>query len=146
MKARITIGAILAALFVTLPAQSRDERLHLPLKDALETAAAKSRIDPNVKLYFGEQTFPAPIAKYGTFTANRKTNFANKSDKDACNWAFLAAVLSLQERAKREGGNAVVHIKSVYRKGDFSSATEYECGAGHIMGGVALQGEVVKLK
>jgi hypothetical protein len=58
---------------------------------------------------------------------------------------FLSAVLSLQERVRQLGGNAVVKIKSVYRGGDLSSETEYECGAGAIMGGVALQGEVVKL-
>jgi len=39
----------------------------------------------------------------------------------------------------------VVKIKSVYRGADLSSETEYECGAGALMGGVALQGEVVKL-
>ena len=40
----------------------------------------------------------------------------------------------------REGGNAVVNIHSYYKSVPFKSNTEYECGAGKIMGGVALRG------
>jgi hypothetical protein len=45
----------------------------------------------------------------------------------------------------REGGNAVTNIHSVYKNAPFNSDSEYECGAGAIMGGVALRGTVVKL-
>lgn len=146
MNRRITaLLALTTTILVALPAASRDEHLHFPLQDALATADAKAMLDPQIRLFFGDQPFAKPIASFGTFTSNKKTNFANKSDKAGCERAFLSAALSLQQRAKREGGNAIVHIKSVYRNADFSSSTEYECGAGHIMGGVALRGEVVKL-
>ena len=38
-------------------------------------------------------------------------NGFNKSDKDTCEWAFLSAILELQERAQREGSNAVVELR-----------------------------------
>ena len=54
-------------------------------------------------------------------------------------------MITLQDRAVAEGGNAVINIRSYYYKNDFSSATEFECGAGAIMAGVTMVGEVVKL-
>jgi uncharacterized protein YbjQ (UPF0145 family) len=53
--------------------------------------------------------------------------------------------MQLQERARREGGNAVINIVSNYKDIPFSSETQYECGAGNVVGGVALRGEVVQL-
>ena len=137
----------LTALFavLALPAQARDERLRFPIADALATVDAKAKLDAGVALYFGDQAHPKPLQSLGTDLSNRKTNFFNKSDKEGCEWVFLSSVLALQARARQLGANAVVGIKSVYRGGDFSSETEYECGAGTFVGGVALQGEFVKL-
>jgi len=144
MKKSLGIAALVVTLGAVLSfnAQARDDRLHLPVAEAV--ASAGTRIDPNVKLYWGKQEYPKG-KEYGTYTSNKKTNFFNKSDKEACEWAWLSAVLALQDRAKREGGNAVVGIHSVYRNQEFVSETEYECGAGTVTGGVALRGTVVKL-
>jgi hypothetical protein len=143
MRAFLTLTAALALVIGS--ASARDTRLKLPIKDAMETAAYKEQADANIKLFFGAQAYPKPVQSFGTYTSNKKTNFFNKSDKEGCEWVFLSAVLSMQERARQLGGNAVVGIRSVYRGGNLSSETEYECGAGAIMGGVALEGEVVKL-
>ena len=59
---------------------------------------------------------------------------------------FLSAVLALQERARAEGGNAVINIKSNYKDHLTESATEFTCGAGALIAGVALKGDVVTLK
>jgi len=40
----------------------------------------------------------------------------------------------------------VVNIVSLYKGQEFVSETQYECGAGNVVGGVALRGEVVLLK
>ena len=50
------------------------------------------------------------------------------------------------ENARLMGANAVVNIVSVYQNLEFSSETQYECGAGNVAGGVALRGEVVTLR
>src|SRR5262252_5676668 len=79
-------------------------------------------------------------------TALRKTHSqASRSDLEACEWVFLSAVIALQERARKEGGNAVINIVSNYRNVVTSSETEYVCGAGGLMAGVALKGRVVNL-
>jgi uncharacterized protein YbjQ (UPF0145 family) len=57
----------------------------------------------------------------------------------------LSAVLELQERAVKEGGDAVVGIKSNWKNQETVSDTEYVCADGSLMSGVALKGTVVKL-
>ena len=52
----------------------------------------------------------------------------------------------LQERARKEGGNAVVNTTSNYRNEVSESATKYAYGAGAVNAGVALKGDVVRLK
>ena len=136
---RLTIVAVLVS--VAGAADARNDRLTLPISEAL--AAGKDRLDPGVKLYFGN---PGPGGtQLGRFTANRKTNASGKSDKQSCEWAFLSSVIALQERARKEGGNAVVGIVSIYKKQETSSATQYVCAAGNVVTGVAFRGTVVRL-
>ena len=145
MKIRTITTAALATMLVWSIAQARDTRLKLPISDAMSTVDAKDKLGTDVKFFFGPQAAPAATQTLGTYTSNKKTNFANKSDKEGCEWAFLSAMISLKERALAEGGNAVVNIQSFYKKNEFSSETEYECGAGAFVGGVTLRGTVVKL-
>ena len=99
----------------------------------------------SIRLYFGDQAHPAVDNSLGEFTSNRKTNAVGRSDEKACKWAFLSAMKTLQERAIKEGGNAVINIYSYYKKNTFVSATEFECGAGATVAGVTMIGEVVTL-
>lgn len=142
MKTNSIVLATVAALVMTA-AHARDTRLKLPIKDAMESASAQEKLGTDVKFVFGSA--PAGAKTLGTYVSNKKTNFANKSDKEGCEWAFLSAMISLKQRALAEGGNAVVNIQSYYKKNEFTSATEYECGAGAFVGGVALRGTVAKL-
>ncbi len=86
------------------------------------------------------------LKDFGGFKTNKKTNAFAKSDEDACNWVFLSAMISLKERAIKEGGNAVVDIKSNYKNNLTSSSETFQCGAGAVMAGVALTGKVVTLE
>lgn len=131
--------------FIAVRADARDDRLRFPILDAMSTAEAKAKLNGSVRFFFGKQPYPAPTKLLGEYTANKKTNFLNKSDKDGCEWVFLSAAVSLQERAKQLGGNAVVNIRSAYKNAEFSSESEYECGAGTFAGGVALRGQVALL-
>lgn len=111
----------------------------------MQSAEFQERLDPNIRLYFGTQNHSKKLQPFGNFTTNKKTNAFGKSDGEACRWVFLSALLTLQERAKTEGGNAVVNIISYYKKEKNSSNSEFECHAGAIIAGVALNGDVVKL-
>ncbi len=126
------------------PAAARDDRLTFPIRDALSAPEAEARLDRGVRLHFGSG-FSGGIAKdYGVWDTNKKTNAFMKPDKTACEWAFLSAVLELQERARKMGGNAVVGIISNYKNIPESSRSDYTCGAGTIMAGVALKGRVIR--
>jgi len=140
---RLLLSVLAASL--SYPAFARDDVNTFPIKDALENAAAQSKLDKDVKLFFGAQKHPKPAKTLGEWKTNKKTNAFGKSDKEACEWVFLGAVLELQERAKKEGGDAVVAIKSNYKNHEHSSEANYTCGAGALMAGVALKGTVVKL-
>lgn len=141
----VVLGMCAGMLLIIPAADARDTRLRLPIADALASANAKAQLSEDIKLFFGKQAHPKPAQTFGTFTSNKKTNFFNKSDKEGCEWAFLSAMITFQQRARQLGGNAVINIKSTYRKGNFESETEYECGAGAVVGGVTFQGEIVKL-
>ena len=146
MHQKVSLLAVIVLAMMASTAQARDTRHQYPLEDALTTEGAQERLDPDIALYFGDQKHGEVVTRYGEFQSNKKTNAFNKTDKTACEWAFLSAMLSLQKRARREGGNAVINIRSYYKRKNFVSDTEYECGAGAIMAGVTFKGDVVKLK
>lgn len=138
--------AMLAGLLLAGTVEARDSRHMLSIEQALATADARAKLDGDIQFLFGRGADGEVAQRHGEFTANRKTNAFNKSDAEACNWVFLSAMLTLQERARKEGGNAVVNIRSYYKKNEIDSSTEFECGAGALVAGVALKGEVVTLK
>ena len=144
MKKNSLYLTVLMLLLLYAGGHARDTLIQVSIEEAITTPDAESALDADVKFFFGEQEHPEIEQQLGTYTSNKKTNAFGKSDEKACKWAFLSAMISLQERAVAEGGNAVVNIRSFYKKHDFSSATEFECGAGAMVAGVTLVGEVVK--
>lgn len=140
-----TVMAAAAILAISPVADARDDRLKLPLASALAKAEASGKLAPGIKLFFGKQKYAQPKAEFGQARTNKKTNFFNKTDKEACEWAFLSAMIALTQYAEKQGGNAVVNIRSNYKDVVFVSETEYECGAGNVTGGTAFIGDVVRL-
>lgn len=138
----IVLGISLATVW---PAHGRDTRHLLPIAAGLENKDAQEKLDGSIKFFFGAQQHPMILTKLGTDVSNRKTNAVGKSDERACNWAFLSAMIALQNRAKQLEANAVVNIVSYYQKVVMSSETEFECHAGAVIAGVALKGDFVKI-
>lgn len=143
MKKQLMLAAVCAAL-ATSHAFARDTVDNYDVSDALKSEPGK--VGDDVPLFFAGQDHPRVVKSYGTFDTSKKTNSFGKSDLKACQHVFLSAVIELQERARKEGGNAVINIKSNYENHIRESATEFTCGAGAIIAGVALTGEVVTLK
>lgn len=135
----------LVAMLAMAPAFARDDVQSFPIADVLDNPEYASRL-AGVKFFFGDQAHPAVARRIGEYQSNKKTNAFNKSDKTACEWAFLSALLSFHQRAQAEGGDAVIELTGYYKKQPFSSATHFQCGAGATMAGVTLKGTVVKLK
>jgi uncharacterized protein YbjQ (UPF0145 family) len=107
---------------------------------------AQGRLGDSVKFYFGHQKTPAVASRLGSDQTSQKTNSVGKTPERACNWAFLSAMLRLQQRARELGADAVVNIVSNYKNVETASETEFECHDGAIMSGVALKGDFVKFK
>jgi uncharacterized protein YbjQ (UPF0145 family) len=138
--------ATISMLFFTNVVDARDTLHNLSVNEALERGRDEGAILDDVRVFFAGQEHPAVIKKYGEFKTNKKTNAFNKSDEQACQWAFFSAIKTLQSRALKEGGNAVIDIKSNYKSQEFSSPTEFQCGAGAVIAGVALKGTIVNMK
>ncbi len=132
-------------LLIATQAHSRDTKHMFSIEQALQSDNFKQRLDSNIRLYFGKQKHPGLTKNLGQFSTSKKTNSFNKTDNDACEWALLSALLTLQQRARKEGGNAVINISSYYNKNTVRSKTDYECHAGAIIAGVALTGDVATL-
>ncbi|OOF54896.1 excinuclease ABC subunit A [Rodentibacter genomosp. 2] len=141
MKLSAKLGIIVSTLAIAACAP-RDTTHHLSISQALKSPEAAEVLNPNIKLYFATPA-PGKVLIANTVT-NKKTNAANKSDEKACQRAFLSAVKQLQDKAASKGAKKVGNIVSYYKKNTFKSTTKYECHAGHIIGGVALKGDIVK--
>lgn len=145
MNTRMTVITTLLLCVAAGSAFARDTK-HMYLIDAaLNTPAAKDKLGTAVKFYFGKQAHPPVARTVADYVANRKTNAANKTDREACEWVFLSAMLALRDRAVQDGADAVINIRSYYKKNEVVSDTEFECHAGAFVAGVALKGTVVTL-
>lgn len=139
----LTLFALL--LIAPMQAAARDDHIQFPVSDAMQTSDARNRLTGEVKFFFGDESHPDVATRFGTFTSNKKTNAFMKSDKEACERAFLSAMIQFQQRAMSEGGDAVIEIRSIYKGNNLDSPTDYICGAGGLMAGVTFEGTVVKL-
>lgn len=145
MKNTLMAGLFLVSALLTLSAQARDDIRTLEIQPAIETTKAKDAL-LDVPFYFAGQSHPGVKQSMGEITTSRKTNAFGKSDREACEWVLLSAIKVLQQNARDNGYDAVINIKSNYNHNEFVSAEEFQCGAGFLMAGVALKGEVVKFK
>jgi len=137
--------AIFAILLTVATGAIADDMQHYEVAEAMNNPEYEERLDRGVRFYWADEPHPEIVQNYGEFVTNKKTNAFNKSDRQACEWVLLSALLQLRDRALQEGGNAVVDITSYYKKREFVSQTEYECAVGFLMAGVALKGTVVEL-
>ena len=133
-----------ACASAAMPAAARDTFHDLPVEEAKQSELGAEKL-LDVPFYMKGQEHPAVAQDLGVFTSNRRTNAFNKSDEQACEIAFLSAVIALQERARKQGGDAVVEVRSITKHNDLESPTQYRCVAGNLIANVALEGRVVRL-
>ena len=134
----------LSFVLVASEASARDTVKQWPVAAVLNNPEYAERLQ-GVSFFFGEQAHPAIVESFGEYRTNKKTNGFNKTDEEACQWVMLSALLTLHERARVLGANAVVNIRSNYKNNEVSSETEYTCGSGALMSGVALVGTFVTI-
>ena len=132
-------GTIFIIAALTVSSYARDTTLLLPIHSVLKKGYAQGLITKKIRLQFGKRSLRGSQRKY---TANRKTNGVGKSDRVACERAFLSSIRSLQDRARKRGKRSVTGIVSYYKKRTRSSSSKYECHAGAWAAGVALRGNI----
>ena len=137
---------LLSLMVFSSHSMARDDIADYSVAEAMAVDKISSAIGGGVDFYFGEQKHPKVAQQLGEFKSNKKTNAFGKSDKAACQWAFASALKTFKQRAIKEGGDAVINIRSNYKGRLTSNETTFQCGAGAIIAGVALVGEVVKLE
>ncbi|PLX82650.1 MAG: hypothetical protein C0614_06015 [Desulfuromonas sp.] len=91
------------------------------------------------------QKRPSASGETREFTANKRANKFGKSAEEACQNAFISALLTFQQRADKEGRNTVIDLYSVTKDKRFESADQYSCLVGGIMANVALRGKVANI-
>lgn len=141
MNVKQTIMA-LGVLSVSVVAQARDTTHYYSINEALRSPLAAQVLDKKVKLYFNRTVGGTVLAT--NLVSNKKTNSFNKTDKVACERAFLSAVKTFQDRAKSMGATKVTNLVSFYKKNVYKSTQNFECHAGTFVSGVALRGDIVK--
>ncbi|WP_262927447.1 excinuclease ATPase subunit [Phytohalomonas tamaricis] len=148
LKSYLAATAVCAAFICAVPgqAQARDTFYMMPYKDVLALPDAQQKLDPAIRMYFGDQVHPEIQTRRGGYFTERKTNSVTKSDEGACRWVALSALIDLQERARQVGANAIVNIVSYYDKRENSDNNRYECHAGNVVAGVTLKGDMVTIK
>lgn len=143
MNAKSVFLAFVCFLFLAPAVQARDTENIIPVEAATESAMGKQKL-LDVPFYMIGQKHPKVKTRLGNYMASRKTRGAFRSDLESCKIAFLSAMISLQQRAQREGGDGIINIKSYTKNKNYESATNFRCIAGAFVVHVALTGDVVK--
>lgn len=141
IAAALCLGAALPGIV-----QARDTTYYLPFDEVVAEATEAGRLDGTVKFYLNKRPAGPVNVVRPNITTNQKTNAFNKSDEEACRWVLQSALIRLQDAAKAAGANAVVNIASYYRKNEYRDSQNYECHAGALIAGVALKGDLAKVK
>jgi len=146
MKYLKTCAALgIAAALLSSPLLAADRTVHLPFEEAVAAAKAAGKIDGSVKFYLAGTGPKGQVLQRDAVT-NKKTNAFAKSDANACNYVAQSAIIALHNAAKQAGANAVTNIVSFYKRNEYKSSTDYECHAGAVIAGVALKGDLTKVK
>lgn len=141
----VTILVFFCLGAMTMPVLAKDNWHQLSAEDAKNSALGKDKLRPEIKLYMKGQAHPKVIKTLGEYKANKRTNGFGKSAQQACDRAFVSALMALQDRAVREGGNAVIDIYTITKDKTYESAEKYSCIKGGFVTNVALMGTVANV-
>jgi len=140
---------ILLALFTLVlgatPILAKDNWHQFSATDAQVSELGKNSLKPGIKLYMKGEKHGKVVKRMGEYKSNKRSNAFAKSAQTACDRAFISALMALQDRAEKEGGNAVIDIYTITKDQKFESAEEYSCIKGGFVANVALMGTVAQL-
>ena len=156
MKSKFLVSVLAVGLLAGTSAMARNDKLLLPIDDALRGTGPVAQPRADMQLKFGSATAVSGDALAGGIdahgvanpTANLGANAGfrteRRADHEVCQDAFRKALGDLQQRARAVGGVAVVGIVSNYRNAVYDSATQYECHIGNTRGVVTLKAQAAR--
>ena len=147
MKSVTTAAMVLLVfgLMFSTDAEAKTKVLQFSAADVINDPANAPRL-AGVTFYFGDTPHPPIVESFGEYRTNKKTNGFGKDAKEACDWVMMSALLTLHQRAVSLGANAVVNIRSNFKNNETRSDTDYACGKGFALAGVALIGDFVTVE
>ena len=132
----VAIGAVAAE------ARAEDKVMKFSVSHALKSKLAKEKTLDDVRVFMTGQGHPGVSRSFREYQSNKRSSGWN--DQEACDKAFISAIIALQQRADKEGGNGVVDIYSIANNKKNRSADTYSCLRGRSMAQVILRGTVVR--
>ena len=143
MNKKILIIILLTLTTSTTAAFARDTEVLINAKEAVERQAKGQLL--GIPFYMKGQKHPKVKKKLGHWRSSKKGRGAFQSDLDACSRTFVTALKTMQQRAQKEGGNAIINITSFTKDEPFSHPSKFRCIAGSVVVHVAIEGDVVVL-
>ena len=135
-------------------ATARNDRLLLPIEPALRSNGTRAMLAADIAMRFGaasnsgaESGFVSTHAVADPFGGGNPSTGGGRqrrADDVVCLDAFRKALLDLQQKARQQGGTAVVGIVSNYNNMVMDSREVYECHIGNSRGVVDLKGVVAR--
>ncbi len=144
MRNVVLLAAVVYVLSV-VSASAADVKKRFTIESAKASSAVQEVLDGDIAMYWGDQSHPKVTKRLGVYKTSKRTNGFMKASEGACAHALASALIVFQKRARQEGGNAVISLKSNISNQSESSETMYSCLVGSVMVNVALKGTVVKL-
>ena len=141
----LTLIVSITLLVCAIPAFAADSWHELSASNAISSALGQEKLDKDIRVFMKGQSHPAVTKKFGEYKSNQRANKFGKSIETACDTAFLSALIALQQRAVREGGNAVIDVYTITKNQQYESPENFKCIAGGFVANVALMGTVVTL-
>lgn len=138
----IVLALVVASMLGSGLAQAEDKVLKFPVAHALKSKLAKEKMLDDVRVYMMGQGHPGASRTYREYQSNKRST--GRNDQEACDKAFISAIIALQQRADKERGNGVVDIYSISNNKKTKSAETYSCLRGRSMANVILRGTVVR--
>lgn len=141
------IFAVMAVVLLPLAAQADSDMKEFPISDALNSPAAKDKVDRAI-LFFADEYSGSETVTENVLAGPRVQKARGKKVKESCNEAFVEALVSLQAQAAVKKATAVVNIHSYIPipfvpDMPFVSNTEYICEVGRKMVRVILKGGLI---
>lgn len=147
MTRNILLSGLVLLCFGLSSAYGADTLVKYPVKESMEIEKVQNLFaDGDISFYWGNTSHGKVTKKFGSYKTSKRTNAFAKDRSQACAWAMASALKALRDRARKEGGNAVINIVSNIKNNEESSETAYSCLAGKVMVNVALKGTVATVQ